>query len=77
MEIKKCVYCNEGFYKPVNNSKKFWVTRKYCSILCRNKDGIGKPHSDSHKLKISTSMKGKQNSKGCKRSLRYKTKIPI
>lgn len=38
---KNCELCNKLFEKPVNNSKKRWEARKYCSCKC---SAIGCPN---------------------------------
>lgn len=36
MEIKICLVCRKEFIKKINNSKKYWKNRKYCSVKCKN-----------------------------------------
>jgi len=35
-ENKKCIECNKKFYKKSSESKKYWNTRKYCSMKCQH-----------------------------------------
>ena len=34
MESKKCLICDNVFYKKVNESKSYWENKKYCSKIC-------------------------------------------
>jgi hypothetical protein len=47
------------------------------SIIERNKLRTGISHTEEHKAKISSSMKGKKNSLGTKRSKEFKEKLSI
>lgn len=63
---KKCLYCDNIFFKPQNESLMAWKIRhKYCSRKCADKAKIGREHKVEHKEKISMSLK-KSYKKGMK-----------
>lgn len=45
MDNKTCQHCNRRYSKKINESKKFWATRKYCSHSCSNSvNSLGNKH---------------------------------
>lgn len=54
MNNKKCSNCNKEFYKKYNESKKYWIDKKYCCLSCRNK---GKKLPNDIKKKMSETQK--------------------
>ena len=59
-QVKRCLYCNKEFKKPINESQKDWINRhKYCSRECSYKGKIGtKTNSEEFKKHLSEKMKG-------------------
>lgn len=38
--IKKCTTCSEDFVERENDSNKQWMTREYCSVVCKNRSPL-------------------------------------
>jgi len=56
---KNCLQCNKEFEKPINCSKKNWLSVKYCSKKCYTKSMKGKDILGENRNKIAWN-KGKQ-----------------
>lgn len=71
MESKLCLYCNGAFVKTPNQSKKYWETRKFCSISCSASYNI-----NNNLPKMLKAREGKVNwNKGKKQSKEHIEKL--
>lgn len=51
MQHKKCLECGVEFCKKENNSKRYWESKKFCSVDCSNKNRKGKHFSPQSEFK--------------------------
>ena len=55
----KCPTCNETFQRRIFFNDK--ERRRYCSVKCKNADGVNYKWSEDRKIKYSNQMKGENN----------------
>lgn len=61
---KQCTFCGEIFYKTLTTSKKEWLTKKFCSRVCRFANLKKFGMAEETKQKLSLILTGREGNSG-------------